>query len=80
MTLRVATNHGGSRRQLLLFPRHPLQFFPVRDGHMAHPVIIALSVVIVMALQSQSPTGCSVCSQAFLLSVHLEVKPFADAI
>jgi hypothetical protein len=32
-----------------------------------------------MAFQSQSPTGCRVRSQAFLLSVHLEVTSFVDS-
>ena len=41
-------------------------------------IVDLLSVVVEMGLQSQSPTGCSVRSQAFLLSVHLEMKSFAD--
>jgi hypothetical protein len=39
-----------------------------------------LGVVVEMAwaLQSQSPTGYSVRSQAFLLGVHVEMKSLAD--
>ena len=58
---------------IALWPQYPMSF-----GHIVLSVIIILSVVVVMVVQSQSPTGCSVRSQAFLLSVHLEVKSFAD--
>ena len=47
-------------------------------GHTVHPIALVLSVPVVMALQSQSPTSHSVRRQAFLLSVRLELKSFVN--
>ena len=42
----VATNHGDARRQLLLLVGIPLQLIRVTDGHMVHPLVIVLTVVM----------------------------------
>ena len=47
-------------------------------SHIVHPVVIVLTVPVVMAFQSQSPMGSNVRSQVFLVSVHLDLKSFAN--
>ena len=48
------------------------------DEHTVRPVVVVLSVPVVMALQYQPPISCSVRSQAFLVSVLLELKSFVN--
>ena len=69
----------GVRGQVLFLLSVRLEVKSFVDDHIFHPVVIDLSVPVVMALQSQSPTSCGVRSQLFLLSVRLELKSFAKS-
>jgi hypothetical protein len=61
---------------------HHIRFF-IMNIHFISILVILRTSVSQNCLAPWHPslidsTGCSVCSQAFLLSVHLEVKSFAD--